>query len=87
MEYYSNEKPSSPYCVTLYFWWGSRGNLKLITLGRKTVKGQSAIGLFVEPNHPDLLETIEYSRPDIVSHGYLPLIRNFSFAMKLMGCW
>ena len=24
------EKPTSSYCVVLYFWWGCRGNLKLI---------------------------------------------------------
>ena len=28
----SNEKPSSPYFVMLYFWWGCRGNLTLIRL-------------------------------------------------------
>ena len=27
------EKPSSPYSVVLYFWWGCRENLELITLG------------------------------------------------------
>ena len=27
------EKPCSSYCVTLYLWWGSRGNIKSITLG------------------------------------------------------
>ena len=29
----SCEKPSSLYCVILYFWGGCKGNLKLITLG------------------------------------------------------
>ena len=30
----SDEKPSSSYSVMWYFWWGCRGNLKLITLYR-----------------------------------------------------
>ena len=30
-------KPSSPYCVVLYFWWGCRGNWILITLGSEMV--------------------------------------------------
>ena len=34
----SHEKPSSPYCVMLYFWWGCRRNLKLITLVSERVK-------------------------------------------------
>ena len=29
----SYKKPSSLYCVMLYFWWGCRGNLKSFTLG------------------------------------------------------
>ena len=32
-----NEKPSSPYYVMLYFWWGCRGILKLITLRSERV--------------------------------------------------
>ena len=31
-------KPSSPYCVMQYFWWGWRGNLTLITLRSERVK-------------------------------------------------
>ena len=31
-------KGSSSYCVMWYFWWGCRGNLKLITLGRDSRK-------------------------------------------------
>ena len=31
------EKPSSPYSVTYYYWWGCRGNLTLITLGSERV--------------------------------------------------
>ena len=31
-------KASSPYWVMLYFWWGRRGNLKLITLGSIRIK-------------------------------------------------
>ena len=27
----------SSYCVMSHFWWGSRGNLKLITLGNGRV--------------------------------------------------
>ena len=34
----SYEKPSSSYCVMSYFWWGHRGNLKLITLGSERVE-------------------------------------------------
>ena len=30
--------PSSSYCVMLYFWWGCRRNLKLITLESERVK-------------------------------------------------
>ena len=33
----SNEKQSSSYYVMQYFWWGCRGNLKLITLGSERV--------------------------------------------------
>ena len=35
-----SEKPSSSYSVMLYFWWGCRVNLKLITLGRERVELQ-----------------------------------------------
>ena len=34
----SYEKPSSSYCVMLYFWWGCRRTLTLITLGSERVK-------------------------------------------------
>ena len=34
----SCEKPSSSYCIMLYFWWDSMRNFKLITLGSKGVK-------------------------------------------------
>ena len=30
----SYENPSSSHCMMLYFWWGCRGNLKLINLGK-----------------------------------------------------
>ena len=33
----SDEKPSSSYCVMLYFWWDCRGNLILIALGSECV--------------------------------------------------
>ena len=33
----SYEKSSSSYCSMQYFWWGCRGNLKLITLGSERV--------------------------------------------------
>ena len=33
----SYEKPSSSYCVMLYFWWGYRRNLTLITLESERV--------------------------------------------------
>ena len=33
----SYEKPSSPYCVMYYYWWGCRRNLTLITLGSERV--------------------------------------------------
>ena len=31
------EKPSSPYCAMVFFWWSCRGNSKLITLGSDQV--------------------------------------------------
>ena len=34
------EKTSSLYCVMLYFWWGHRGNLNLITLGSERVESR-----------------------------------------------
>ena len=35
----SYEKPSSPYWVMLYIWWGCRRDWKLITLGSERVNG------------------------------------------------
>ena len=36
-------KPSSSYCVMLYFWWGCRGNLKSITLWSEWAKLNSPL--------------------------------------------
>ena len=37
-QWVSYEKPSSSYCMMQCFWWGWRGNLKLITVGSERVK-------------------------------------------------
>ena len=53
----SYEKPSSSYCVMLYFWWGYSRNLKLISLGSERVPGETALietDIQVEPRHVEL---------------------------------
>ena len=45
----SDEKPSSSYWLMYYFWWGCRGNLKLITLGSES--GSRSIGRTLARSH------------------------------------
>ena len=50
-QWVSYEQPSCPHRVMLFFWWGCRRNLKLITLGSETV---NSLKCFLEYHGEDL---------------------------------
>ena len=49
-------KPSSSYCVMLYFWWGCRGNSKMINLGSDRVEKDFLNPLSLQENVTELIE-------------------------------
>ena len=49
-------KPSSPYCVMWYFWWGCRGNLELITPGSERFKVYNTVSAVAEENFRNSIE-------------------------------
>ena len=59
------EKPTSSYCVMYFFWWGCRGNLRLIALGGGRVEmGNQSTRLLRKVN---CARRIRQKRPTILA--------------------